>query len=106
MNPLRHGLERALQRRHLPKRRRDRKVQHHDVAKHLGVCESSVYNWKNNRSHPSLRSLPRIIEFLGYSPADAPPKTLGERIIAYRTRHGLSEAALVASANIPRPMTG
>ena len=79
---------------HLRKRRLDLKLFQKEVAQKLGVNEDSVCNWENNRTSPSLRFIPKIIEFLGYLPYDAQAKTLGERIVASRKRLGLSQKEL------------
>jgi DNA-binding XRE family transcriptional regulator len=35
-----------------------------DVGRTIGVDETTIYNWENNRASPSLYSLPKVIEFL------------------------------------------
>ena len=37
----------------------------------IGVDETTIYNWENNRVEPAVRLIPRIIRFLGYSPCVA-----------------------------------
>ena len=39
-----------------------------DVAKAVGVCTDTVTNWEKNRSDPDLRSVPQVLDFLGYDP--------------------------------------
>ena len=81
--------------KHLRKRRMDLGLSQADVARRLGAKEDTVCNWENGRSSPSLRFVPRIIDFLGYVPDDATGGgSLGERTIAFRRRHGLSQQAL------------
>jgi len=38
------------------------------AAVRLGATLPSILNWEKNRSVPSLRFVPKIIEFLGYDP--------------------------------------
>ena len=64
------------------------------MARIIGVEETSVYNWENNRSKPKVYLLPKIIEFLGYIPFEVPSKTIGDRIKSYRKEHGLSQRKL------------
>lgn len=53
---------------HLRKKRLDLGLRQKKVAERLGVDKDSVYNWETNRYSPSLRVVPRIIQFLGYLP--------------------------------------
>ena len=76
---------------HLRKRRLDLKLLQKEVAQRLGVGESSIYNWENNLTKPALRYIPKIIEFLGYTPFDTSTLSVGEKIVAYRRLLGLSQ---------------
>jgi transcriptional regulator with XRE-family HTH domain len=79
---------------HFRKRRLDLKLLQKDVGKLLGVDETTIWNWENNRSGPQLRLIPRIINFLGYDPLGPLPRSIGERLLKYRKRHGLSQKKL------------
>jgi DNA-binding XRE family transcriptional regulator len=79
---------------HLKKKRLDMNLFQKDVAYQIGVTEEAVYNWENNRSKPKIYLLPKIIEFLGYVPFELPVETIGDKIIAYRKEHGLSQRKL------------
>lgn len=81
---------------HLRKRRLDLKLQQKEVAKKLGVSETTIYNWENNLASPSLCFIPKIIEFLSYLPDHIPDnapvvKTLGEKIATSRRLCGLTQ---------------
>jgi len=56
------------------------------VAEEIGVDECSIYNWESNRVAPSLRLIPRIIEFLGYVPifesSEITTSSLAARLLA------------------------
>lgn len=60
------------------------------VADALGVDETTIYNWENNRVMPAIRYIPRIVRFLGYVPYRF-GESLAERIKAARTKSGLSQ---------------
>ena len=76
---------------HLRKRRLDLALFQKDVAKRLGANEASVWNWEKNRSSPALRFVPRIIEFLGYTPDDdTKPESLGQKIVNWRRLRGIT----------------
>jgi len=47
---------------------KDLNLQQKEVAKKLGISETSIYKWENNLASPSLYSIPKIIKFLGYIP--------------------------------------
>jgi len=79
---------------HIRKRRLDLALFQRDVADRLGANEASVWNWEKNRSSPALRFVPRIIEFLGYTPDDTKPESLGQRIVAFRRLRGLTQKEL------------
>ena len=75
---------------HLRKRRLDLGLLQREVAQQLGVDKDSIYYWETGRYKPSLRVIPKIIEFLGYMPYDTSEMTLGERIVTMRHFLGLS----------------
>lgn len=79
---------------HLRNRRLDLGLLQKEVAQRVGVDTASVTNWENNRSSPSLHSIPRIIRFLGYPPYDTSAQTLGERITTVRRCFGLKREEL------------
>ena len=59
------------------RRRIDLALLQSEVAKRIGVCETTVWNWEKGGLEPEIRHLPAIICFLGYDPRpDA--QTLGE----------------------------
>jgi transcriptional regulator with XRE-family HTH domain len=79
---------------HLRKKRLDLGMLQKEVAKTLGVDKDSVYYWETNRYEPSLRSIPKIVQFLGYVPYDTSSMALGERIVTLRRCLGLSREDL------------
>jgi len=78
---------------HLRARRLDLKLHQREVAALLSVNEASVWTWENNRTKPELRFIPRITEFLGYSPFTL-SHSIGERLRNCRLRMGLSQKEL------------
>ncbi len=65
-----------------------------ELAKRIGVEETTISNWENNRSKPKIYLLPKIIQFLGYTPFELTNETIGDKIIAYQKEHGLSQRKL------------
>ncbi len=65
---------------HLKKKRLERQLTQLQVSKLIGVEETSIYNWENNRSKPKVYLLPKIIEFLGHVPFELPRETIGDKI--------------------------
>ncbi|ACD93909.1 transcriptional regulator, XRE family [Trichlorobacter lovleyi SZ] len=59
-----------------------------EVAKIIGVTESSVWNWEHG-TEPELQYNPKIIEFLGYVPFDCPDDTVG-RLAWYKRVNGMN----------------
>ena len=79
---------------HLRKKRLALELLQREVADGLGVDTDSIYYWETNRYNPSLRVIPRIIDFLGYMPYDTSSMSLGERIVTLRRCLGLSREEL------------
>jgi transcriptional regulator with XRE-family HTH domain len=75
---------------HIRRRRLELKLLQKDVAKQLGVCQPSVYNWEANRSQPDIRYIPAIIQFLGYDPLPS-VEGLGAQLVQRRIALGLSQ---------------
>lgn len=78
---------------HIRKRRLDLGLWQKEVAATLGVTTSAVTNWEKNRVTPYFTYLPKIIAFLGYTPApfDKIGGNIIEQIKLYRLTHGLSQ---------------
>jgi len=85
---------------HLRKRRLDLGLLQREVAERLGVTATTVCNWENARSTPTLRVRPRVIAFLGYDPEESPAGTVGERILAFRRRRGISRRELARRSGV------
>ncbi|MCX6168631.1 MAG: helix-turn-helix transcriptional regulator [Ignavibacteriales bacterium] len=85
---------------HIRKRRLEQSLFQSDVARIIGVEETSIYNWESNRSNPSVKYIPTIIKFLGYVPDIFPHTTLGEKLIYYREIHGLSQKKLAMKLGV------
>jgi transcriptional regulator with XRE-family HTH domain len=75
---------------HVRARRMDLGLEQQDVAKIIGVTESSIWNWESNSNQPRKPwMIAEIIKFLGYCPLP-PPTTPGEAIRYTRTIRGLN----------------
>ena len=61
-----------------------------DVAEQLGVDKASVFNWEANTATPAIRSMPAIVDFLGYDPLPV-AKGWGERLVRHRTTLGMTQ---------------
>ena len=59
------------------------------AASALGVNPWTVLNWEAGRFEPPIRSMPAILDFLGYDPFPR-PSTVGERLLRVRRQHGWS----------------
>ncbi len=60
------------------------------VAEEIGVDKCSIYNWENNRVEPTVRCLPRILEFLSYCPY-TPGLPLSGKLKMWRQSMGYSQ---------------
>jgi transcriptional regulator with XRE-family HTH domain len=84
---------------HIRKRRLDLGLLQKQVAKKIGVDESTIYNWERQRTLPEIRFIAPIIEFLGYDPFPE-PELFQERLKTNRLRMGLSQKKLAAKLRI------
>jgi transcriptional regulator with XRE-family HTH domain len=64
-----------------------------DVAKRLGVHMESLKNWERGVTKPTIRHIPKIVEFLGYNP-EPEPDDLAGRLVYTRRRLGLTQETL------------
>jgi len=88
---------------HLRKRRFDLKLAQREVAERTGVNKTTVQFWENNQVKPSLAFIPKITEFLGYDPYGSTAcslNSLGDTILAFRRRYGLSQKKLARLVGI------
>ena len=64
-----------------------------ELAARFSVHRVSVQNWERGATEPTIRYLPKIIEFLGYDPVPE-PVGLPSRIAYARRRLGLTQEEL------------
>ena len=74
-------------------RRLERGLFQKEVAKLVNVCTDTVTNWEKNRSNPDLRTVPKVLDFLGYDPRPSDLSVAGELTRARQAR-GLSQREL------------
>ncbi|MBT1074883.1 helix-turn-helix domain-containing protein [Geobacter grbiciae] len=77
---------------HIRKKRMDLGLLQREVAKIIGVTESSIWNWEHG-TEPKLQYNPSIIKFLGYIPFDCPDDTVG-RLAWYKRARGMNQKCL------------
>ena len=53
---------------HIRKRRLDLGLFQRQVARQLGVNETTIHNWEVGATQPGISCVPKIIEFLSYNP--------------------------------------
>ena len=84
---------------HLLKKRLENGLFQRDVAERIRVAICTVAGWEQGMSTPEVRYFPAIFDFLGYDPCPE-PKTLGEKIVAWRRRNGITRKALAKQLGI------
>jgi transcriptional regulator with XRE-family HTH domain len=75
---------------HLRRRRLTLKLLQRQVAQQIGVDKTSINNWENNLSKPSLPYMPAILLFPGYNPLP-PSKKWSERLVHGRKAIGMTQ---------------
>jgi DNA-binding XRE family transcriptional regulator len=73
---------------HIRKRRLDLGLLQIEVARQIGVTESTVWNWEHGRA-PELRHMPAVLTFLGYVPWEEPEDPVG-KLAHFKKVKGLS----------------
>ncbi|WP_194214595.1 helix-turn-helix domain-containing protein [Kordiimonas pumila] len=84
---------------HLLKKRLENGLFQKDVAKRVRVAISTIIGWEKGRSTPEFKYYPAIFAFLGYDPFPK-PKTLGQKIVSWRRRNGVTRKALAKQLGI------
>lgn len=86
---------------YLRKKRLDLGIYQKQAAEIIGTNATTIWDWENNRTQPDLEFIPQIIAFLRYNPYENISNlSLGERIIAYRQAHGITQKALAHQLGI------
>jgi transcriptional regulator with XRE-family HTH domain len=80
---------------HLKKRRLELGLLQHDLRQRFKLEKETYANWEKDRCYPAMKHWPGIIAFLGYDPNPV-PVTIGERLLSYRRKQGMSRKALAA----------
>lgn len=84
---------------HILKRRCELELFQKEVGGQIGVCAWTIMNWEKGHAVPAVRYYPAIIAFLGYDPTPV-PTSLGEKIVAWRRRNGITRKALAKQLGI------
>jgi transcriptional regulator with XRE-family HTH domain len=79
---------------HLKKKRLESNLYQRQVGEIIGVDEVTIFNWENKISRPSIKKLPKIVEFLGYVPIKEPNNTFPEKLKSLRKKLGFSQKKL------------
>ena len=69
------------------------------VARQIGVDESTLFNWESNETLPAIRHVPGIIRFLGYNPFPE-PMMFSEKPRLARTGLGLSQRLMASRLGV------
>ena len=85
---------------HVQKRRQELGYTLEKTGKELGVNKCTVANWEKGRRQPTIRAIPKIIEFIGYRLEAEVDDSLGAKVRRYRRLNGLSLKALAKRLGI------
>ncbi len=76
---------------HIRKVRYERGLNLPQASKIMQISKATILNWEMGHSEPCVKSIPKIIEFLGYLPFDdESDQSIGKRLWRYRMREGIS----------------
>jgi len=99
LRPPAHGCGPRHVGEHIRKVRMDRGLLQKEVAQLVGVDRDTVRNWEVGRSEPALRHWPGVHRILGFIPFEI-GESLSERLRAYRTIRGISQATLAEELSV------
>jgi DNA-binding XRE family transcriptional regulator len=99
LKPVPYAREPKTLGQHLKKRRMELGLFQRDLRERFQLEKETYANWEKDRRFPAMKHWPGIIEFLGYDP-NPEPKSLSEKLLAYRRRHGLSRRALALQVGL------
>ncbi len=85
---------------HLRKRIMDLGLSTESCASKFGVHPTTINSWQTGRQNPAAKHMPRVIDFLGYSPFDTNTYNLAERIVMLRKTCGLTGKNLARSLGV------
>jgi transcriptional regulator with XRE-family HTH domain len=71
-----------------------------EIATLIGVGKVSIQYWETNRVNPSIKHIPKIIQFLDYVPYNNEANTLPEKLLFYRQLMGLSRKQFAEIAGL------
>jgi transcriptional regulator with XRE-family HTH domain len=86
---------------HIKKRRLKLGLTQKQAAKALALNPWTVLNWETGQHQPPIRSIPRILAFLGYDPFP-PPTSVGEQLLHLRRQHGWSTTKAARQLGVDR----
>jgi transcriptional regulator with XRE-family HTH domain len=90
---------------HIRRRRLDLGLTQREAAKQMGVKFGALKLWERGRFDPTVSSLPRVAEFLGYEPKPK-PSSFAQRLSWHRQVRGLSQAAMARQLGVnPRTLS-
>ena len=84
---------------HIRARRLDDGLFQRQAAEVIGVDETPVFNWENNRIQPAVRLIPGIIRFLGYCPYN-PGLPLTEWLKVIRQSMGFTQEKIANAVGV------
>jgi DNA-binding XRE family transcriptional regulator len=88
------------------KRRLDLGLTQKDVAKILGCAKTTVWNWEQGCSEPSINYMGGVVKFLGYNPFEK-CNTMAQRLVNHRKAHGITQKSLSGNwESIKAPLRG
>lgn len=90
---------------HIRKKRIDLELSQIDIARVFEVNKNSITAWEMGRSIPQTKYFPKIIQFLGYCPAEVDTSSFSGRLKSYLLKNGLSAKAFAKILKIdPKSM--
>ena len=71
------------------------------MAEIIGTDKCTIANWENNRFEPQIKFIPRILDFLGYTPKGLfEANSFSKEIRVYRQFHGITQKELAKQLGI------
>ena len=85
---------------HIKKRRLEMALTQAQLARRLSVSECTITGWKKNRSNPTSRCFPTMVELSGYISQLSTAPTLGQKMVQYRRRRGINQETMAEQLGV------
>ena len=75
-------------------------------VRELGLSLATISSMQSGKRNLGVKSIPKVIEFLGYNPFNLGTGDVRDRLVAFRKTHGLTIGGLAKCIGVSRGTVG